>query len=748
MKKNLKKLAPFIGLATLLFLVTPQPARAEGVLGFLFGDILFTVIGKIAFGISWIISVIFGIGIAIEAWFIEIILSINMQIVNSPAVQSGFPVTLSIANLGFVLGIVVIAIMTILRSQTYGLKQTLWKLIVAALLVNFSLVIAGSILSFPDRLTVYFLDSVNPAGTNSSYSNFASSLAGAFNPQRSVFGFNSVNDNAVDKATLDGLEGSFATGASGSAIAQMLTVVTSIVFVVLSLLFVVITLGAFIVMLVVRYVTIALLLVLMPFAWLGWIFPYLKGSTWDKWWSSFLKQAFFAPMVVFFLWLAVKTSENMSRGTLGDFSVASAQSGGIWDGIKEFFGAAFSGVIGNLLQMTVVLGLMLGGLFAAHKLSLVGAKGAFDAAKGLGTMVGGYAGRAGMRTANRAFNAAGGQKATSALQNAQGVGAQGTGWGSRIARGLGVTALTGAAARYAGRGLDALSTQTGEKTIERAKDRIKGMTEDQKRDNFKTLPFDARLAVMEEFSKKGKAHTLPMGADLQDKDAFERYGKGNLHGELQKAVGATGNMLAAGSLIQKKGGGSQKMGYVDPNGKKDTKTADEVFKEESEWLDTRYTTEDLKKIPPEIFKPYDEKRPYLGLGREVFEQIQKDKIRMVAKIHPEAIPRIAPKLKPEDHKNFTKAILREKLGDNIEIEVDALAKMPDGKPIKVKQSLDLTKDLNDKEIELLIEHLLEKDPRFGKAVKSGLSSRLTGFAEFNPESGASGTPAGGETKKT
>ena len=49
-----------------------------------------------------------GIIIAVEAWLIGMVLNINTTVFQSPEVQQGFAVTLSIANLGFVLGIIII----------------------------------------------------------------------------------------------------------------------------------------------------------------------------------------------------------------------------------------------------------------------------------------------------------------------------------------------------------------------------------------------------------------------------------------------------------------------------------------------------------------------------------------------------------------------------------------------------------------------------------------------------------------
>ena len=63
----------------------------------------------------------------------------------------------NIVNSLLVLGLIGIAIATILGYKKYAWKQILWKLILVALLVNFSLVISGIVVDTSNYLTGYFL---------------------------------------------------------------------------------------------------------------------------------------------------------------------------------------------------------------------------------------------------------------------------------------------------------------------------------------------------------------------------------------------------------------------------------------------------------------------------------------------------------------------------------------------------------------------------------------------------------------
>jgi len=63
----------------------------------------------------------------------------------------------NLVNSLLVLGLIWIAIATILGYKKYAWKQILWKLILVALLVNFSLVISGIVVDISNYLSGYFL---------------------------------------------------------------------------------------------------------------------------------------------------------------------------------------------------------------------------------------------------------------------------------------------------------------------------------------------------------------------------------------------------------------------------------------------------------------------------------------------------------------------------------------------------------------------------------------------------------------
>ena len=390
--------------ALLLFFGMTQFANAISVSSVI-GDIGYVLVGKLAFGIAYLIAWIGGVSIAIEAWLVGAMLGLNSGVFQADIVQKGFGVTLSIANLGFVLGIIIIAIATILRSETYGYKKMLWKLIAAAILVNFSLVIAAPIFNLGNSFTTYFLNCIDPAGGGcntqgsglSSMNDFAANLAGAFNPQVGLI---------TSASTTTNIPGSVALGQS---FGQMLIPIFSIGFVAFELVAIAIVLGALIVMLLMRYLWIAMLAILMPFAWLGWVFPNIK-DWWTKWWSNFIRWTFFAPIVVFFLWLAMTTMNSMRNGTAiasQQFGTYTSTSNPVWSAVSQFLTNAFEPIVAQSLNIFLMIGLTIGGMYVADKMSITGAKAGVDAAKSVGKGVQGYVGKKSRNMVNERLKTAG-----------------------------------------------------------------------------------------------------------------------------------------------------------------------------------------------------------------------------------------------------------------------------------------------------------------------------------------------------
>lgn len=304
-KLNKKLVVSVISTAFLLFLGSAQFTHAS-TLGDIFGGFSSEAVSGLSAMITYLIAMIFAIVIAIEAWVIGVVLSINASVLQTTFVQTGFSISLSIVNLAFVLGIIVIALATILRSQTYGIKQLLWKLVVMAIIVNFGLVIMSPIFALGNSFSQYFLNCINPgagsctSSSGSSFMNFGTTMASAFNPQNPWVATNAA-PNATGTAALQSSGFSGAFSPTGSSLGTAVVPIFGMVFVVIDLLLIVVVLGVFIGLLTIRYLYIAILAILLPFAWASWVFPSFS-SHWKKWWELFIRWTFFCSRrIIFYL---------------------------------------------------------------------------------------------------------------------------------------------------------------------------------------------------------------------------------------------------------------------------------------------------------------------------------------------------------------------------------------------------------------------------------------------------------------
>jgi len=199
--------------------------------------------------------------------------------VNNPAVQGTtdnpgvWNFMRNLVNLVLVLALVVIAIASILGIKKYSWQNTLWKLVIVALLVNFSLVMAGMILDTSNFLSYYFLNLAKVENQS-----ISESISSSFD----VEGISSA-----DKYELPSVYGQTASTTVGWSMkwGQFLLVAFAIILIGL---FAVIALLAIFLAMIVRSFIMIVLLCLSPAAFAAWILPDTE-KYWKMWWEQFIK---------------------------------------------------------------------------------------------------------------------------------------------------------------------------------------------------------------------------------------------------------------------------------------------------------------------------------------------------------------------------------------------------------------------------------------------------------------------------
>lgn len=322
---------------------------------------------------TWLARIMGGFILAQVTFILGFVIDLNFDILNTELatykfIGVGWGIMRDIANLGFVLFIILIALATIIRYQEYEAKKLLPRLIMVAILVNFSLAIPTVFLNFSNVLTHYFLDRVgDPSapifeGGATGSVRFAYELVTIFKPQNFII----TNPSQEDIAILAGPALGVGEGMLNFA-SSMTARFMNMIFLVLAIL----VIGTLAILFMVRFIMLSFLLVLGPVAWLTWVIPGLENN-FKSWWKKFIQHTFFMPISIFFIYLVILTGD-------GFYAIAQNRETNLFtaEGISNIYkqqlmyGAA----------MLIISGFMLGAIFVGKKLSIEGAGKALNIGK-------------------------------------------------------------------------------------------------------------------------------------------------------------------------------------------------------------------------------------------------------------------------------------------------------------------------------------------------------------------------------
>ena len=343
--------------------------RIESWITQVFCQIMYALIDGIGAAISYIMN------LEVNA----ILWAINPQTYGgfstNPGVREVWTFMRDLVNLVLIIGMIIIAVATMLRIEKWGWKNTLWKLVVVALLVNFSLIIPGMVIDVSNFLSFYFLNAAKGENANLGLAILKS------------FGFAISNNQATAPAFLDQgvaqiaggsetTEGVIDYAARQGYVAKFLLIAIALILIGF---FAILTLFATFLVMILRAVLMCILLVVAPLTFASWIFP-ATASYFRKWWSFFIQWCL-VPVIFSFLLYTSITILNVSQISQGGilasiiqlvlfsmFLVAGLvisikQSGGITEKIISGLSSAITvamgglaGVIGGAFSSRVVAG--------------------------------------------------------------------------------------------------------------------------------------------------------------------------------------------------------------------------------------------------------------------------------------------------------------------------------------------------------------------------------------------------------
>ena len=197
----------------------------------------------------------------------------QQHFIDSRAVVLGWVMVRDICNMFFVVVLMVIAFGTILNLENYNYKKLLPKLILMAVLINFSKTICGLLIDVTQVVMLTFVNAFKDIGA----ANFTD-----------IFGITSILTLAKN-----GAEDISGYTAAAAYILGFLYLLVAIVVIITMMM-----------MLAMRLVMIWIYVVLSPAAYLLAAVP--GGQSYSKqWWEEFTKNLIVGPVLAFFIWLSL-----------------------------------------------------------------------------------------------------------------------------------------------------------------------------------------------------------------------------------------------------------------------------------------------------------------------------------------------------------------------------------------------------------------------------------------------------------
>lgn len=290
------------------------------------------------------------------------------------AINTGWKIIRDLMNLLFIGSLFYIAINTILQTSQANWKRDVPKIIIAALLINFSMLFTKIMIDASNLMTVTFYDNASSVNGTPQYVKWFGSdtnldLGAGPIPDIATQITSIAVDHKIDKLNnrRPGEKKSLLQEIGPSLGKIFLLGVTAFVLLVAALLF------------IIRTIVLIFLLILSPFAFIGMILP--KGQQFaSQWWKNLTDQLLFAPAYMLCFFIVIQ------------MAIASS-------GIKTAFGSAGDTYGASTLMLFVILtGMMFGCIFVAKSM---GAKGAQWAQQTAGGALAAPIARFGQETAGR-----------------------------------------------------------------------------------------------------------------------------------------------------------------------------------------------------------------------------------------------------------------------------------------------------------------------------------------------------------
>lgn len=319
--------AIFVVVFFILIAILPLPAQAA------FGPLLH-LLGTV---ILWFSKFMGDLALA----FIDMLINIAQygDFINAPAVTKGWEVVRDVVNMFFIVVLLVIAFGSVFRIEEYQYNHLLSKLLITAVLVNFSKAITGWVIDVAQVVMLTFVNGFKDAARGNFVNGFR--IADMFS-----FAQKAVTDNPA--------QGYSETAFFSAALLALITITITAVVV-----------GVYLIVLTLRIVFLWFLIILAPLAFLLSAVPGKAHHYAEQWFEKFGSNVISGPILAFCLWLSLAVMQFTNANVLGSFSFTN-------NSLSPSVAITSIGQSDVLLSFIITVIMLLGGLYITEHLGVAG----------------------------------------------------------------------------------------------------------------------------------------------------------------------------------------------------------------------------------------------------------------------------------------------------------------------------------------------------------------------------------------
>ncbi len=266
--------------------------------------------------VYWIASLVTKLVVLVLGAVIEIMLYNSFS--NNRVVSAGWAIVRDVVNMFFVVVLIVIAFGTIFGHQRFQWQQQVPKLMIFALVINFSKTLCGIMIDFAQVVMLTFANALREVAAG----NFLQLLGlgdmwNISSTSPAIAGGSEYGNNDSE------LGNTFDYFAAGFAALVMVVMVLATIIILAAIL-------------MYRVVMLWIMIVLAPLAWFtGGLKGFIDTNAYAQWWDKFKCLVMVGPVLTFFLWLTLAVAGAGNIAASSGFDVSDSNNSGLIAAIFE-----------------------------------------------------------------------------------------------------------------------------------------------------------------------------------------------------------------------------------------------------------------------------------------------------------------------------------------------------------------------------------------------------------------------------